>query len=195
MAKRRRGRPELINQDRIDQALAVLRAGAYIESAAAAAGVCRDAFRKWMRRGEAEQQRVAEGKGRKVRASERLYVDLVVGIQKALGEAELRYLSTIQAAGQGLTLKRTVVKTKTTGTGTDDDPLVTMTETTTEDRVVRSWQAHAWILERRFPHKWGARQQDDAGAEEEPLVITFPDQGLEGEPDETFDDMLPPEDR
>lgn len=194
MAKRKkatvrgRGRPPTINTDKVNRAISAMRLAGYYESAAAAAGVSRDCFRKWMRRGEAELERVKGGTTRSVRKDEQLYVDLVVGMEKAAAEAQLLYLGTIRAAGDGLTLTKTVTKTKVVD-GT------TVTETTREERTVRAWQAHAWILERRWPDKWGTNRQDD-NRDEEPLHITFDDAVVEGaDPDEDFTEMLPQEDR
>lgn len=109
-----------------------VRAGAYIETAAAAAGISKDSFYRWMRRGAREKQRVekilAEDEtatfDEVVNEEERRYVEFVDAVEKALAEAELRDLLVIgQAAKAG------------------------------------AWQAAAWRLERKFPERWGRRDR------------------------------------
>jgi transposase len=68
-----------------ERILKYLKLGAYVETAAAAAGISRDAFYKWMRRG-------AKG--------EQPYKDFADEVDQAMAESEVRDLSIILGAAQ-----------------------------------------------------------------------------------------------
>jgi hypothetical protein len=97
--------PEL--QERIT---AFLRAGNYVEVAAACAGIHKDTFYEWCKKG---------------RKGEEPFATFVVGVDKAIAESEARDVALIGKA------------------------------------AVDNWQAAAWRLERKMPHKWGRHERHE----------------------------------
>ena len=75
----------------------VIRAGNYIEAAAAYAGITKHAIYDWMKRGEREKQRLAKP-GARPRKEEAPFVAFSDAIQKAQAEAEIREVNTIVRA-------------------------------------------------------------------------------------------------
>lgn len=74
-----------------------LECGAYLETAAAYAGIAKCTFFDWMRRGEREIQRREHGKD--PRSSEDVFVDFKYTINEKLASYEIDLLSTIKDAG------------------------------------------------------------------------------------------------
>lgn len=101
------GRPEKLTPEVADRILSAIRAGNYVETAVAFAGLRKDTFYQWLRRG-AEQP-----KG--------IYREFSDAVKKAQAESETGQVATIRKAS------------------------------------LEYWQAAAWILERRFPRKWGQK--------------------------------------
>ena len=83
-AKRERGRPEKINREIIEKIKNAIMAGAYIETAAAFAGISKDTFYQWLKKGAA--------------ANTGIYADFSDAIKKAAAEAELRDVMVINRA-------------------------------------------------------------------------------------------------
>lgn len=79
------GRPTKLNDEIQARIVAFLGAGAYIETAAAAAGVSKQTLYNWLHRG-------ADG--------ERRYVGFLDAVERAQSEADLRDLKTIREAAQ-----------------------------------------------------------------------------------------------
>ncbi|OGG56630.1 MAG: hypothetical protein A3F84_08380 [Candidatus Handelsmanbacteria bacterium RIFCSPLOWO2_12_FULL_64_10] len=131
------GRPSKLNpalQKRIVQAI---RRGCYVETAAALAGLHKDTFYAWLKKGAQED-------------GEKIYRDFSAAVEKALAESERDDLAVIEKAGRGyeVTKEKTVVY---------KDGSV---ETTTETSTRFNWQAAAWRLERRFPERWAKIDRD-----------------------------------
>jgi transposase len=84
--KRKSGRPTKLTKDAQDKIIAAMRAGAYIETAAALAGIHKDSLYEWLKRGAA-QPKSEFGK-------------FAQAVEKALAESELRDLTNILAASQ-----------------------------------------------------------------------------------------------
>lgn len=84
--KRKSGRPAKLTKEATEKIIAAMRAGAYIETAAALAGIHRDSLYEWLKRGAASP------------ASE--YGKFAQAVEKALAESELRDLTNIMAAAQ-----------------------------------------------------------------------------------------------
>ncbi len=118
------GRPTKLNIDTHNKIISVIRAGNYIETAAACAGINKSTLYDWLKRGEREKQRVAQNPRYKIRKSEKPYVEFSNAVEKALAEAEAR----------GVMLISNAAKTQ--------------------------WQAAAWMLERKFPDRWGRKRLD-----------------------------------
>ena len=85
-----------LNPDRQARITEALAQGNYIETAARYAGVTPQVFYKWMNRGNAERQAIAEGE--EAREGEAIYVDFVEAVEKARSQAEMRNVGLIQKA-------------------------------------------------------------------------------------------------
>lgn len=97
--------PEL--QERI---VAFLRAGNYVETASACAGIHKDTFYEWCKKG---------------RKGEEPFATFVAAVDKAIAESEARDVALIGKA------------------------------------ATENWQAAAWRLERKMPHKWGRHERHE----------------------------------
>jgi len=120
-------------QERIIQAILQ---GAYIETAAALAGVNKTTFYDWLKKG--------------ARAKRGTYHDFNRAVEEALAQSEADDLAVIEKAGRGYETRRTKVVRSENGT----------VETTIETATRFDWQASAWRLERRFPERWGRSARD-----------------------------------
>ena len=84
--KIKQGRPEKITPELIDTLKSAILAGAYIETASAFAGIHRDTFYDWLKKGAA--------------AKSGIYKDFSDTIKKATAEAEIRDVMLINRAAQ-----------------------------------------------------------------------------------------------
>ncbi len=100
MAQARRGRRSLLTDERINNICQLVAAGNNLETSAAANGVSRSAFFSWLARGRAEQDRLAANPRAKIRASEKLYVELVERVELSRAEADARLVLLIAKAAQ-----------------------------------------------------------------------------------------------
>lgn len=139
------GRPQKLTEELIKTVVNAMRAGVYLETAAAHAGVTSVTLRDWIRKG--------------VAGKSKLHKQFSSAIEKAEADAELNAAATVRKFGDGIVVD--VVRTTTKVTPAKDergrDITITTTETTTERRPVREWTAAAWYLERRKPGRWGRR--------------------------------------
>lgn len=120
-----KGRPSKLTAELQSRICDAIRAGNYIETASAYAGISKDTLYNWMKKGAREKERVA-GTSRSIRKKEQIYVDFSDAVEKALAEAEVRDLIIISNAAKN------------------------------------DWKAAAWKLERKFPKKWGRKEQVSA---------------------------------
>ena len=81
-----------------DQIVQALRLGAHLETAAAYAGVTARTVREWRQRGRTEQARVDGGEAKAPAPKERKYVLFAAAVEKALADAELRYIGIVGKA-------------------------------------------------------------------------------------------------
>lgn len=93
-------RPTKLNFDTHNKIITAIRAGNYIETAAAYAGVNKSTLYEWLKRGEREKQRVAENSRYRIRESEKPYVEFSNAVEKALAEAEIRDVAIIAKAAK-----------------------------------------------------------------------------------------------
>ncbi len=93
-------RPTKLNFDTHNKIITAIRAGNYIETAAAYAGVNKSTLYEWLKRGEREKQRVAENSRYRIRKSEKPYVEFSNAVEKALAEAEIRDVAIIAKAAK-----------------------------------------------------------------------------------------------
>ena len=94
------GRPTKLTPELTVKICDMLRAGNYLETAAAYAGIDKATLHRWLKRGRAEMDRIAsQGKG-KIKRSEQPFVDFCNSVEKALSEGEVRDLIIISNAAK-----------------------------------------------------------------------------------------------
>lgn len=98
MARNPVGRPTKMNEVVADKILNAVRAGNYIETAAAHAGITKETLYAWLRRAAAEQERVMKNPGAKIRKSEAPFVQFSDAVNKAFADAEIRDVTLIANA-------------------------------------------------------------------------------------------------
>lgn len=160
--KSKGGRPNIISTQIIENILSAIRAGTYIETAAAFAGISKDTLYRWMKRGRREKRRLEKNSRARVSAAEAPYVIFVEGVTKAFADAEVRDVGIIAQAARG---GQKYVEEKVI---TDAQGRVVSKQTTTK-AIPPQWQAAAWRLERKYPKKWGRRvaiRKDEGNGEE-----------------------------
>ena len=152
------GRPTKFTPETQQTIVQAIRANAYIETAAALAGIDKDTFYAWLKQG-----------GREKSGQYREFSDAV---KKALAVGQMRDLAVIDKAANGYDVEKTktLVKDWLNPAGKKIGNVV---ETTTEKQREFAWQAAAWRLERRFPRLWGRMER--------PEMPEMPD-GTRGEP-------------
>jgi len=84
----------------IERILLSIRQGAFIETAAAFAGVSKQSLYNWMKRGAREQQRVKKNPHCRVKKEEAIYVEFVEKIELAMATAELLDIAKINKAAK-----------------------------------------------------------------------------------------------
>lgn len=94
------GRPSKISNEIKHKIITAIRAGNYIETASAYAGISKSTLYDWLRRGEREKQRAEENPRYKIRKSEQPFVDFSDAVEKALAEAEVRDVAIIGKASE-----------------------------------------------------------------------------------------------
>lgn len=94
------GRPTKLNYEVQEKIVQAIKAGNYIETAAAYAGISKSTLYDWLKRGEREKQRVAKNPRYRIRKSEKIYVDFSDAVEKALAEAEMRDVLLIGKAAE-----------------------------------------------------------------------------------------------
>lgn len=108
---------------------------------ASLAGVTKRRLKRWLEIGSRELMRVEEleenGKFAEIKQSLKLYVYLVQQVEKSLAEFQASSLTRIVRAATG------------TDARFDDEGNMLRRERGA------NWGADAWLLERRFPDKWG----------------------------------------
>ncbi len=140
-----------------------LQSGCSIEAATAIAGISRTSFYTWMRRGRRELDRLEAGSSAAPDAEERLYADFWQAVDQAVGALEARNVRIIEEAAKGGgELIETITVLDASG-----EPA----RKTAKVKIAKpEWQAAKWLLERRFPGRWGkprleTRQDQEAGPE------------------------------
>lgn len=91
------GRPEKLTPDVRAAFVSALQRGCYIETAAALAGVCKDTYYEWLKRG-ASPRRKKDGEPY---AEDLKYVEFSDAVKKALARAEIGDLESIMGAAKG----------------------------------------------------------------------------------------------
>ena len=77
-----------------------LRAGNYIETTAALVGIHRDSVYEWLKRGNAEIERVSKSNRAKIRKREAIFVEFTDTVKKAQAQSEAMLVGLIGQAAQ-----------------------------------------------------------------------------------------------
>lgn len=96
----RNGRPTKLTKSLQDEFVKVLKAGNYIETAAAYVGLHKSTVYDWLKRGAREKERVRKDGRLRVRKEEQKYVDFSDAVEKALAHAEIRDVAIIGKAAE-----------------------------------------------------------------------------------------------
>jgi transposase len=167
-AKNKGGRPTKLNDEIVGRIADAVRAGAYVETAAAFAGINKDTFYAWLKRG-------AKDRERHTTSAHTRFAD---AIEKAGADAEIFALATIQQFAKGFPVEQTTVIMERNAAGELKE-----IERRTETKSRREWQAAAWMLERSHPERWGRRDRMElsgpGGEALKPAVIYLPSNGRE----------------
>lgn len=94
------GRPTKLTPEKQEEIVKYLRAGNYVETAAAYAGLSKASVYNWMRRGRREIERVEDDPRRKIREEEQPYVDFLYAVEKAQARAEMTSIALINRASE-----------------------------------------------------------------------------------------------
>lgn len=94
------GRPHLATPETCAKIVALVQAGNYIETAAAAAGVVKSTVYSWLKRGAREKRRVAKSPRCKIRKRELPFVEFSNAVERAQGESESADVMLIAKASE-----------------------------------------------------------------------------------------------
>jgi transposase len=162
--KTKTGRPPIISPELVEKLVGAIRAGNYIETAAAFAGINKDTLYDWMKRG------ARSARSHSPKPEDEPYRQFSDAIEKALADSEVHDVTIIAQAARG----GNVVSRRTTTRVTHENGQPVETTTTTEVLAEPIWQAAAWRLERKFHDRWGRKFQIGSDtSEESPFVIKF----------------------
>jgi hypothetical protein len=157
--KRPPGRPTKCTKVLTEKVCQAIAAGAYLETAAAFAGINKDTLHDWLRKGARAADEGKHGIHRKFNEE----------VQKALADSELNDLATISLHAQGYMAERDLTESS------EDTDGKRTAKTIHETRFRRDWQAAAWRLERKHPGRWGRRlavtAEDGAGLPAATVII------------------------
>jgi hypothetical protein len=132
------------------------------QSACDSAGVSRSALRDWRLRGGRLRALEVQGLLGSPSEYERALIDFVSALEWAEAEAEERRLRVIERAAEGGGEVRRVSRRF-------DSEGVEVESTVVVEELKPEWQAAAWFLERRLPHRY-AKRLELSGVGGEPLV-------------------------
>ena len=164
------GRPTILTPARADALIDAIRDGASPNRASTDALVSSTAVANWVRRGHAERARLDElhpdgWTDKDVTKSEQIYVAFVARVENAQKEWEQEALAAIREAGVGEEFVETVV-TEVSGV------LGVQRTETVRVKKTKSWQALAWLLERRMPGEYARVSRTEVtGADGGPIAL------------------------
>ena len=143
-----------------------LRAGAYIETACALAGVSKVSLYAWLKKGNDKPNSI--------------YGEFLNAVDKAQAEAEMRDLINIDNSAMGRKYEYERDANGKLVMNQNGDPILI-----TQGQQA-SWQASAWRLERKHPKKWGRLDRiETSGSNIAPqVVLMMPDNGRSSDSDE-----------
>lgn len=135
------GRPPKINPKIMEKILNAIRAGNYMETAAAYAGIDKVTLYSWMKKGNQQPRSV--------------YGQFLNALSEAQAQSQIRDVMNIDLAAMG---RKNVYERDANGKLVFDgngDPIVI------EYGFKPNWQASAWRLERKYPKLWGKQDSMD----------------------------------
>ncbi len=140
-----------------------LQYGCSIEAATAIAGISRTSFYNWMRRGRRELDRLEADSSAVPDIEESAYADFRQAVDSAVGALEARNVRIIEEAAKG---GGELIESITVLDASGEPARKEFKVKTAKPE----WQAAKWLLERRFPGRWGktrleTRQEPDAGSD------------------------------
>lgn len=130
------GRPPELTQALQALVCNAIRGGAYVETAAALAGVNKKTLYEWLKTAKRPN-------------APREYTDFRNAVNQALAQGEMRDVMGVDQAVQG-------VPDKTHPEVGPDGKTRTVVDTW---KILPNWKAAAWRLERKFAKRWGRRDQ------------------------------------
>lgn len=148
-----------ISDEIIEKVANAMRAGAYVETAAAINGISKQTLYAWFKKGNEKPNSI--------------YKRLIDAVEKAQAEGEMRDLLNVDKSAMGRDFQYERNKDGSLALNGEGNPIVKSTGS------LASWQASAWRLERKFPRKWGRLDRlETSGPDAGPQVIlTMPDNG------------------
>jgi len=163
--KRPRGRPTgagvKLTTAVKEKIVAAIRAGNYIETAAALAGIQKETFYDWLRKGARS-------------TTDDRYRNFSDAVFEAMAQSEAEAVAAIDTAGMPHEVTRCRITRKPLFQDgkpvlDDDGNPVFIEEILTETTQEHDWRALAWRLERRFPRRWGHRSYTETTMTEKPV--------------------------
>jgi transposase len=137
--------------ERRQKIVELLSGGSTLRDASKAVGIHEVTLWRWLERGKRQES------GQ--------YREFLLAVKASEAGFEAAHLANIERAGDGHDVVKEVVKrnpvTDLSGRpvhGEDGRPLFTETRETTRTREF-AWQASAWLLERKWPERYGRRDQ------------------------------------
>lgn len=94
------GRPTVLTPEVQEAIVKALHVGAYVETAAATAGIRKSTLYDWLRRGAREKRRLLKEKKAKPKRGESRYVAFSDAVKKAMADSELLDIATIAKASR-----------------------------------------------------------------------------------------------
>ena len=154
-----------------DRIIAAVRAGNYLETAAALAGVRVATIRDWLYTGNATLRALANGAEQHELPHHHIrYAEFADAIARAEAEAEAEDVARLQllARGQATTTKEVTVERRNA-----DGELVERTTRSETETLAPDSAALRWRLERRHPRRWqGSQRVELTGEEGGPIELT-----------------------
>ena len=171
-------RPTKLTGEVQDRLVMAIRAGNYLETACAYAGIDYSTYRRWFKRGMDEFERVAEDRRRKIRQSEEGFCEFCEAVTRARAEVEMRNVALVQKAAMERDVTKTVTTERVVVTSTgqvlpgpDGKPMREVT-TRTETHREFEWRAALEWLARSFPERWGNKvRQEITGKDGKPIQV------------------------
>lgn len=129
------GRPTKLTPEVLEDVRRLLPTALYLETVGDYLGIGRTSIHRWLKRGAKEKHRLERNSSAKPRKKEAIYLEFWNVYKRALAEGELYSIGVIRKAST--------------------------TQVNAEGEVMQQgqWQAAAWQLERRFPDRWGRKDQ------------------------------------